>query len=121
MTREHRRASERRGRWAESLATAMLRLRGYAIVARRLRTPVGELDIVARRGRALAVVEVKARETLERAAEAVTGHQRRRLQRAAEWLVAARPELTGLEIRFDVMLARPGRLPVHLVDAWRPD
>lgn len=116
-----RRAAERRGRRAETLAALVLRLRGYAIVARRLRTPVGELDIVARRGPALVIVEVKSRRTAERAAEAVTGRQRRRLQRAAEWLIATRPDLAGLEIRFDVMLAGPWRPPIHLVDAWRPE
>lgn len=121
MTPRDRRASERRGRWAETVAALMLRLSGYRIVARRLRTPVGELDIVARRGGTLAVVEVKARATLEDAAEAVTGRQRQRLQHALDWLLAVQPELTGLEIRFDVMLARPGRLPVHMVDAWRPE
>lgn len=97
----------RRGRTAETLSVAWLRLLGYRIVATRLRTPVGEIDIAARRGRVLAVVEVKARDTKAAALHAVTPRQRLRLQRAAQWLVARRPDLAGLQIRFDVFAFVP--------------
>lgn len=121
MTRERRRRAWRRGLWAETLCAASLGLRGYRILDRRMRTPVGEIDIVARRGRVLAVIEVKARGAMDTAAEAVTPRQRQRLTRAAGWLIAGRPDLAALQIRFDVMLVAPWRLPKHVVDAWRAD
>ncbi len=119
MNTGRRRRAQRRGRWAEALCVAVLMLRGYRILARRMRSPVGEIDILARRGRLLAVVEVKARPTLALAAEAVTPVQKRRLIRAAEWVISGRPDLAALDIRFDVMLVAPWRLPHHVVDAWR--
>jgi putative endonuclease len=109
------------GWWAESLCALALRLRGYRIVARRLRTPVGEVDILARRGRVLAVIEVKARREIATAAESVTERQKQRLIRAAGWVVSGRPDLAVLQLRFDVMLVAPWRLPVLIVDAWRAD
>lgn len=121
MTRERRRRAWRRGLWAETLCAASLTLRGYRILGRRLRSPVGEIDIVARRGRILAVIEVKARGAMEAAAEAVTARQRQRLTRAAGWLLAGRPHLAALQVRFDVMLVAPWRMPKHVVDAWRAD
>lgn len=120
MTRDRRRAW-RRGLWAETLCTVALALKGYRILGRRLRSPVGEIDIVARRGRILAVIEVKARDAMETAAAAVTPRQQRRLTRAAGWLIAGRPDLAALQVRFDVMLVAPWRLPKHVVDAWRAE
>lgn len=117
---EARRRAYRLGRTAEALCVASLVLRGYRIVARGYRTPVGEIDIVARRGRVLAVIEVKARADLASAAEAIGPRQRNRILRAASHLLQRRPVLAGLELRFDAMLVAPGRLPRHLRDAWRP-
>lgn len=119
MSRTGRRKAFRRGIWAEALCVLILRLGGYRILARRLRSPVGEIDILARRGRLLAVIEVKARARIDWAAESLTEDQKRRLTRAAEWVVSGRPDLATLDIRFDVMLVAPWRLPVHVVDAWR--
>ncbi len=116
-----RRRAWRRGLIAETVSVVWLRLLGYRVVARRLRTPVGEIDIVARRKDILAIVEVKARRNWENAFEAVTLRQRKRLERAAQWMVAGRPDLGGLKIRFDVMAISPWRLPVRLIDAWRPE
>lgn len=121
MSRADRHRAYRRGRWAEAACTASLLLRGYRILGRRLRSPVGEIDIVARRGPVLAIIEVKARPDAGTAAEAVTPRQRERLVRAAGWVVAARPDLAALDIRFDVMLVTPWRWPHHMVDAWRAD
>jgi putative endonuclease len=98
-----------------------LRLQGYRVVARRIRYPVGEIDIAARRGRTLAIIEVKARGRIADAAEAVSGRQRRRIARAAEWLISERPEFAALTIRFDVMLVAPWRWPRHLRSAWRQE
>jgi putative endonuclease len=120
MTTAARRRADARGRRAEALAACWLRLKGYRILARGWRSPVGELDIVARRGRVLAMVEVKRRDSLAVAGEAISHRQQRRLQRAAEAFVQRHPELAGLDLRFDAVLMLPHRLPHHLPDAWRP-
>lgn len=114
-----RRRAERFGRRAETLCRLLLLLKGYRILATRLRTPMGEIDIVARRGDALAVVEVKGRRDWESAADAVTARQRARLARAAHAYLAANPHLATLALRFDVMLVTPWALPRHIIDAWR--
>jgi putative endonuclease len=98
-----------------------LRLRGWHIVARGWRCPAGEIDLVARRGKVLAVIEVKSRGAVAAAANAVAPRQRRRIGRATEALLMSRPDLAGLGLRFDVMLVAPRRLPRHWPDAWRPD
>ena len=119
-TLESRRQAYGAGRRAEGLAAWWLRFKGYRILARGLRLPVGEIDLIARRGRCLAFVEVKRRATLAAALEAVTPRQRRRILRAAEAWLAQRPDLAGLDLRFDALLLVPGRWPRHLPDAWRP-
>jgi putative endonuclease len=98
-----------------------LRLKGYRIVARGLRLPVGEIDIAARRGRVLAIVEVKQRPSLAAGLEAVSPRQRRRLARAAEALQALQRGLSRLSIRFDVIVVLPRGRFRHIMDAWRPD
>ena len=118
MARDRRR-SDRYGRHAEALCAWYLRCRGYRILARRFRVSAGEIDLVARRGRTVVFVEVKARQELADAAWALTPRQRRRIGRAAERFVAAHPSLAALERRFDLMLVAPWRLPVQLTDAWR--
>jgi putative endonuclease len=121
MTRAARRRAWQWGHGAEALCIGTLMMRGYRILARRLRYPVGEIDIVARRGGTLAIIEVKARSHIGDAAEAVGGRQRRRITRAAEWLLAERPDLAQLTLRFDVMLVAPWRWPHHLRSAWRQE
>lgn len=120
MAGRRRRAAYTRGRRAEALAGWWLRLKGYRILARGYRVPVGEIDLVARRGRVLALVEVKARGRAEAAAEAITPRQRRRVERAAEAFVQSHRALAGLDLRFDAVFVL-GRLRLrHLRDAWRP-
>lgn len=121
MNTARRQRAWRRGRTAEAICVAWLMLHGYQIIGRRLRTPVGEIDIAARRRRTLAIIEVKARADLRRALESVSLRQRRRLVRAAQWLIAGRPDLAALDIRFDVMAVAPWRIPKYVIDAWRPD
>jgi putative endonuclease len=121
MTQTSRRQAFRRGHTAELLCLWHLRLRGYRILARRFRVPSGEIDLIARRGRVLAAIEVKARPNVTIASEAISARQRRRVARALEHFLALRPELAGLSPRFDVMLVTPGRLPRHVADAWRND
>ncbi len=107
------------GRWAETFCAWHLRFRGYRIEARRFRTGVGEIDIVARRGTILAMVEVKARAEMTAAAESLSRRQQRRIARAAQAYLQAHPETADLDLRFDAMLVCPWRLPRHLTDAWR--
>ncbi|KAB7742571.1 YraN family protein [Parvibaculum sedimenti] len=114
------RAAHTSGLRAEALAALFLQLKGYRILARRMKTRAGEIDLVVRRGRSLVFVEVKARSDLEAAAEALQMRQRARLARAAELFVGARPALMDLDMRFDLVLVAPRRWPRHLPDAWRP-
>ena len=115
---EDGRARRSRGQRAETLALLALLLRGYRPVARNLKTPVGEIDLVVRRGGVLAVIEVKTRGTLADAAESIRPQQQARIRRATEWLLNGRPDLAGLTIRFDAMLVLPRRWPRHLVGAY---
>lgn len=116
------RIARKRGRWAERLCVLALFLRGWRVVGRGVMagrgTGAGEIDVVARRGRVLAFIEIKARPSVEDAAAAISAAQRRRLVRGAEAFLARRPDLAGLQPRFDAMLVAPGRWPRHLIDAW---
>jgi putative endonuclease len=116
--RRERVAAFRLGLSAESRAAMLLMAKGYRIAARRWKTPFGEVDIVARRGRALVFVEVKAREQADAAAEAVTERGKRRIVAAADLWLARRPDDAQRDIRFDVMLVTPGRIPRHIVNAF---
>ena len=107
------------GRRAEVWAAAWLMAKGYRILAFRWKTPLAEIDVVAKRGRVLAVVEVKSRTTLEVALETVTYDPRDRLRRAGAQLAATRPALAGCDVRLDLLALAPGRLPRHIPDAWK--
>jgi putative endonuclease len=113
-----RREAERGGRRAESLAAWWLRLKGWTILARRVRTPVGEVDLVARRGRTVAFVEVKARASAGEAGLALDEWRLRRVAAAAEGLVH-RYAKAGDTVRVDAMLIVPRRLPRHLPNVWQ--
>lgn len=115
-----KRRAWRFGRIAETVCVWYLRLTGYQVIARGFRVPVGEIDIIARRGRTLAFVEVKARSG-DYAADALSPRQRRRIVRAAEAFLKVRPGLAELDLRLDVMLVRRWRPPMHLPGAWRVD
>jgi putative endonuclease len=111
-------AALRTGLSAESRAAAYLLAKGYRILARRFRTPHGEIDIVAKRRNLLAFVEVKARATLDEAAFAVTPRQQMRIINAAQVWLAAHPDHANFELRFDAILIAPRRLPRHLLAAF---
>lgn len=113
-----RQEAEERGRKAETLACWYLRLRGWQILARRARVAGGEVDIVARRGRTLAFVEVKARADEEAAAFALDQWRLRRVAVAAERL-APRYARAGDDLRIDAMFIVPGRWPRHLANVWQ--
>lgn len=108
------------GRRAEGFAALWLQLQGYRILARRVRTPAGEIDLIARRGHQVAFVEVKARGDLRAAAEALSQRGTRRITRASNFLLA-RFLRRNDTARFDAILIRPWRLPVHLKGAWLGD
>jgi putative endonuclease len=111
-------AAFRVGLSAESRAAALLIAKGFRIIARRWRSPAGEIDIVARRGNLLVFVEVKARARLDDAAYSVTERQKRRIAAAAAAWLADNPNDSGRDIRFDAMLVVPGRLPRHIPAAF---
>ncbi len=119
MSRETRRKAYGRGQRAETLAAWWLRLKGYRILARGFRVTAGEIDLIARRGRLIALVEVKARPSLEEAGAAILPRQRERIARAAEVFLQRHPGLAGLDLSFDVVLLAPGHWPRHLANAWR--
>ena len=114
----NRQEAERRGRGAETLACWYLRVKGWQILARRARVPGGEVDIVARRGRILAFVEVKARATEEAAAFALDDWHLRRVAVAAERL-APRYMRDGDDLRIDALFIVPRRWPKHLANVWQ--
>jgi putative endonuclease len=116
--RPERLAAFRLGISAESRAAFFLVAKAYRIVARRWKTPFGEIDIVARRRRDLVFVEVKARDRLDDAAESVTERARQRIVAAAEMWLAHRPQDAQCNIRFDVILMAPGKMPRHIVNAF---
>ena len=113
-----RQVAFRLGISAESRAAALLIAKGFRILARRFRSPVGEIDIVARKRHLLVFVEVKARERLDDAAWSVTERQRARIIAAAEAWLADHPDPSIQDIRFDAMLVAPGRVPQHIPAAF---
>jgi putative endonuclease len=116
--------AERRGRWAETLCVAALRLTGWRVLARRMTAGrglgLGEIDIIAKRGQTLAFIEVKARADETTALESVTAAQRGRIARAAEVYLQRHGAHADCDIRFDVMILTAGFVPRRIADAWRP-
>jgi putative endonuclease len=111
-------AARRSGRQGEVVAALWLMARGYRILGFRLKTPQAEIDLLALRGRILAIVEVKRRADLLAALEAVGVDQRERLRRAGLAIASKRPALAGATVRLDLLALAPGRLPMHIPDAW---
>jgi len=103
-----------RGLRAESLAAWYLRLKCYSIVARRFKTRLGEIDIIAKRGNLVAIVEVKARPSLAQACQAVDKNSERRIEAAADLWLARQNYGKNLNLRFDVIIIRPWRWPHHI-------
>ncbi|MEM6684071.1 MAG: YraN family protein [Pseudomonadota bacterium] len=116
MTREERRRREHAGRRAERIAAWLLRLKGYRILEQRFRTPLGEIDIIAQRGKTLVFCEVKQRRDETAAREAITVQQRTRIARAAQTFVMRRPRFAAYDQRIDAVLLVPRRLPVHMLN-----
>ena len=115
-----RRDAERRGRRSELLAIALLLMKGYRILARRMRTPLGEIDLIAKSPTGLVCfIEVKARAEALLAAQSLSDRQKARIGRAAMQYLAQRPRLARKGVRFDIIAVAPGKLPHHHRDAWR--
>ena len=116
--REARAKAYRSGLFAEAIAALLLRLKGHRIVAQRYKTPVGEIDLVALKGKRLAFIEVKRRKTAEDAAWTLPAKQRRRIVRAAQYWLAGHPDFAGHDIAFDVVLAAPFTWPRYIANAF---
>lgn len=117
--RSLRRHHERRGHRGEWLAAAALMLKGYRIVARRHRTKLGEIDIIARRGDLVLIVEVKVRPTLVQAMEAIGRTSERRIEAAADLWLMRQPDHARLSLRFDMVAVLPRRWPVHVANVFQ--
>jgi putative endonuclease len=111
-------AAFRTGISAESRAAAYLMAKGYRILAKRFKTPHGEIDLVAKKRNLVAFIEVKARASLDEAAYAVTPRQQARIIAAAQGWLVAHPEHAEFDLRFDVVLIAPRHLPRHLLAAF---
>lgn len=114
---DRRREAHARGKSAETLAALFLMAKGYRVLARRFKTPVGEIDVIARRGRRIAFVEVKQRPTIALCEASITEETRRRVRRAAGWWMGRHPELHEFEQGFDLVFMARARWPQHLPDA----
>ncbi|MBP2548296.1 putative endonuclease [Neorhizobium galegae] len=117
-TQGRRRKAERRGRFSEYLAALFLVAKGYRILALRVRTPLGEIDIVARKGDLVAFVEVKARRLETAAVDAVGSLSQQRIRAASDLWLSRRSDAARLSQRYDIIAIRPWRLPRHFPDAF---
>ncbi len=116
MASKRRIAGFKKGIKSERYAAFYLRLKGYRILKQRYKTPVGEIDLIARRGKTIAFIEVKARKNFAGAIESITPHQRRRIERAAS--LFASTIKGGTLLRFDALLVSGWKIK-HLLSAWR--
>ena len=114
-----RRRSYRRGHRGEWLAAAALMAKGFRILARRYRTRLGEIDLIARRGDLVLIVEVKTRPTLREAMEAIVRESERRIEGAADLWLSRQPDYGRLSVRFDMVAVLPWRWPVHVENVFQ--
>jgi len=125
-SKNKRRLAHDHGLRAEKLAAWYLRAKGYRVVAERYRNHQGEIDLIATRGKFLAILEVKARKTLAECEESVPPFKQQKIIRALEGLMGSSSKIAGLRpvdtynIRFDVIWMVRGCWPRHIKDAWRP-
>lgn len=110
--------AERSGHRAETLAALYLQLKGYRILARRFKTPVGEIDLIVKRGKCIAFVEVKGRANRSTAAASIHGQNQARVVRAAQWWLQRHGQYIEHEVRFDVCLIAWYRWPHHIAHAF---
>ena len=110
-----------RGLVAELVAALLLQAKCYRIIAKRQKTPVGEIDIIASRGNTLAIIEVKLRGNMDSSLESVSTRQRQRLERAAGYYLAGKPQYINKTVRFDFIALAPWRMPRHIISAWEAE
>lgn len=115
-----KRDAYKKGHRSEWLAALCLRLKGFRIVARRFKTKSGEVDIIARRGNLILMVEVKARNSVEEAMESVTHTTLRRIESAGDLWLAKQQDYASLSIRYDLIACLPRRWPVHIPAIYMP-
>ncbi|MEO1700476.1 MAG: YraN family protein [Pseudomonadota bacterium] len=115
-----RQRAEKRGRRAEILAELALLFRGFRVVARRFKTKAGEVDLIARRGDLVLMVEVKARKTLAEAHDAVTVTALRRIEAAGDIWLGRQRDYGQLSIRYDLVAVLPYRWPLHVPSIYTP-
>ncbi|NTJ44288.1 YraN family protein [Agrobacterium larrymoorei] len=113
-----RRRAERRGHAAEYWAALYLMVKGYRILALRYRTPLGEIDLIARRKDVIVFIEVKARRTETGAVDAVTFASQQRIRASADMWLSRRRDASRLSLRFDIVAVVPRRIPKHFIDAF---
>ena len=118
--RRDRRAAYRHGIAAEAIASLLLIGKGFRILARRYRTPLGEIDLIAKRGQLLVFVEVKARASQAAALEAIGAEAKTRIVAASDLWLARHPDAAAFDMRYDIVAVTPWRLPLHVPDAFRP-
>ncbi len=116
MNRQDR---EKAGRRAETLAVWLLRIKGYRILARRLKTRSGEIDILARKGQNLIIVEVKQRQSIAQAEDSLKSRDWSRISAAANSHIAKTPDIQDLAVRYDVIFLIGRWKLIHHVDFWR--
>ena len=117
---QKRQKAEQKGRRGETFAALALQLKGYRILERRYKTKLGEIDLIARRGDVVAIVEVKARKTLTEAMDAITPTAMRRIEAAADLYASKIPDYTKVSIRFDLIAILPKKWPQHVEEIFTP-
>ena len=118
MSKNRRQIAHRKGKRAELYASIYLFFKGYRILSRRFKTPVGEIDIVARKGSLVVFVEVKARNDITTALDSISYNSQNRIKSAGDWWISRQRDGNLLSWRFDVIAITPNRLPVHFKDVW---
>ena len=114
-----RRKAHGLGLSAETFAAWSLRLTGWRILKHRYKTKAGEIDLIAKRGKTVAFIEVKARKSRQAAMEAVTPASQRRIVRAAKIFVSEHPKAGFFTLRFDVVIVRPWAWPERIANAFQ--
>ena len=116
--RKLRRKAQKRGQRGEWLAALSLRMKGYRIIERGFRTKSGEIDIIARRGNLVAIVEVKARANVMSAIDAVGHEAKTRISNTANLWLSRQKDYAHLSLRFDIIAVLPRKWPKHFPDAF---
>ncbi len=113
-----RQIAEKKGRKAEALVIWWLRFQGYKIISQREKTPKGEIDVIAQRGKVIAFIEVKARADFTLGIQSISRHQVKRIVAAARYWLSTHENLQNFTCRFDIVLVKPYLLIKHIKNAF---